>query len=99
MRNSVWSIVKGKKVIRFADSDDRYGDDMDFIAKKKGTVTITCTNTRTKKKVSYTIKVVKPKYEDDYYTNYYDEDSYDNSDYDEYYEVDYDKCPYILLNS
>ena len=70
-----WTI-SDKKIVSF-DDDDRYGDDMEFKAKKKGTVTITCTNTHTKKKVSYKIKVVKPEYEDDYYTEYY-EDDYDD---------------------
>lgn len=72
-----WTI-SDKKIVCF-DDDDRYGDDMEFKAKRKGTVTITCTNTLTKKKVSYKIKVVKYEDEDDYY-----------NDYDDYYDEDYD---------
>ena len=55
----IWNIVKGKKVISFAEDDDRYGDDeVEFRAKKLGTATITCKNTRTQKKVKFKITVI-----------------------------------------
>lgn len=52
-----WTI-SNRKVVKF-DDDDKYGDEVEFEAKKTGTVTITCTNTKTKKKVVYKITVVR----------------------------------------
>lgn len=53
----VWSIVKGKNVIKFEDYD-RYGDEQDFIALKKGTAKVCCKIRGTNKK-TYTTIVVK----------------------------------------
>lgn len=50
-----WTI-SDRSVVVF-DDDDRYGDDMDFKARKSGTTKITCTNTVNNSKVTYTIKV------------------------------------------
>ncbi len=86
-----WTI-SDRRVVGF-DDDDRYGDDMDFKARRKGTVTITCTNIRTKKKVSYKVKVVRYDYDDYYDDDYYDDDYYDD-DYDNYYHHDDDHHNY-----
>ena len=53
-----WSIVSGKKVVRF-DDDDIYDDEMDFVALKEGTAKIRCTIRGTKKSVTFTVTVKK----------------------------------------
>ncbi len=53
----VWSIVKGKNIIRFEDYD-RDGDEQEFIALKKGTAKVCCKIAGTNKK-AYTTIVVK----------------------------------------
>ena len=53
----VWSIVKGKNIIRFEDYD-RDGDEQEFIALKKGTAKVCCQIAGTNKK-AYTTIVVK----------------------------------------
>lgn len=55
-KNLKWTIAN-TSIVKF-DDDDRYGDDMEFRAVKKGTTTITCTNTATNQKITYTVKVV-----------------------------------------
>lgn len=52
----IWSIVKGKKVIRFEDND-RDGNDAEFIALKKGTAKVCCRIRGTRKKAYVTVKV------------------------------------------
>ena len=54
---AVWKI-SNKKVVGFEEADHT-GDDMDFVAKKAGTATITCRIRGTKIKKSCKIKVVK----------------------------------------
>lgn len=54
----VWSIVKGKNVIKFEDYD-RDGDEQEFIALKKGTAKVCCKIRGTKKKAYATIVVKK----------------------------------------
>lgn len=53
-----WSIVSGKNVVNFADSD-RYDDEVDFRAVKTGTAKIRCKIAGTNKKVDFTVKVKK----------------------------------------
>lgn len=57
-RNLKWT-VSDTSIVAFADKD-RYGDDMDFRAKKAGTTKITCKDTSTGDKVTYTVTVKKP---------------------------------------
>lgn len=57
-----WSI-KDTNIVRF-DERNRYGTVVEFEARRTGTTTITCTNLKTKKTITYTIKVV-PDYDDD----------------------------------
>lgn len=54
-RNLKWSI-QDTEIITF-DEYKHTGDDMEFRALKTGTTTITCTNKKTKQKISFTIKV------------------------------------------
>lgn len=54
--NLRWSIAN-TNIVDFEDYDI-YGDEAEFIARKKGTTKITCKNTKTKKKVVYKVKVV-----------------------------------------
>ncbi len=54
-----WSIVSGKGVIRFED-DDRTGDDMDFIAVKKGTAKVCIKIHGTSKKAYIKVTVKAP---------------------------------------
>lgn len=87
-RDLKWTI-SDKKIVCF-DDDDRCGDDMDFKARRKGTVTITCINTRTKKKVHYKVKVVKYDYDDydyddNYYGNYHHYDDHHNNHHNYHY--------------
>lgn len=58
-----WSI-RNEKMVSFEDAD-RYGDDMEFVAKKTGTVTIICKNTQTKEKVKFKVTVTRSNYDDD----------------------------------
>lgn len=51
-----WTIVKGKKVVRF-DDDDRSDDEVEFKALKKGTAKLRCQIRGTKKKVYITVHV------------------------------------------
>lgn len=51
-----WTIIKGKKVVQFDDSD-RDGDEMDFWALKKGTAVIRCKISGTTKKVTFNVTV------------------------------------------
>lgn len=51
-----WSI-SNQKVVTF-DDGNRYGNEVEFRAKKLGTATITCKNTRTQKKVKFKITVI-----------------------------------------
>lgn len=53
----VWSIVKGKNIIKFEDYD-RDGNEQEFIALKKGTAKVCCQIAGTNKK-AYTTVVVK----------------------------------------
>ncbi|HCT92374.1 MAG TPA: hypothetical protein DF613_13515 [Lachnospiraceae bacterium] len=53
-----WSIVKGKGVVRFEDSD-RDGDDIDLVAVKAGTAKVRCKISGSNKSVTFTIKVKK----------------------------------------
>ena len=56
-RDLKWTI-KDTSIVDFEDPHDSiYDDEMEFVAKKKGTTTIKCTNVKTKKSVSFTIKV------------------------------------------
>ena len=52
-----WTI-SNRKIVKF-DDGDKYGDEVEFEARRTGKVTITCTNTKTKKKVVYKITVVR----------------------------------------
>lgn len=52
-----WSI-KDTSIVKFADKD-KTGDDVELKAKAAGTTTVTCTNTKTDKKISYKITVKK----------------------------------------
>lgn len=52
-----WSIGN-KKIVRF-DDDERVGDEVEFRAIKAGKTTVTCTNTKTNQKITFSIKVVK----------------------------------------
>lgn len=54
-RYLTWSI-KDSSIARF-DDDDLHDDEMEFKALKAGTTTITCKNSKTGKKVTYTITV------------------------------------------
>ncbi len=56
-----WTIAD-KKIVGFGSSRTK-GPEAEFVAKKVGTTKITCTNTRTKEKIVFTVKVVK-NYED-----------------------------------
>ena len=53
-----WKIVKGKNVVKF-DDYDRYDDEVEFIAKKRGTAKIKCYINGTKKSVVFTVKVTR----------------------------------------
>lgn len=72
VRKLKWTI-SNKKIATFENSYETYGDDVEFVALKTGTVTITCTNTATGDKVSFTVNVV-PYYDDDYDDDDYDDD-------------------------
>lgn len=56
-RDLKWSIAD-RSIVRF-DDDDRYGDEMEFEARKTGTTKITCKNTKTGKSVTFTVTVVR----------------------------------------
>ncbi len=68
-----WTIAD-KEIIGFGSPLTK-GSEVDFFAKKVGTTKITCTNTQTKEKITFTVKVVN-RYED------FDEDD----DFWEYYD-------------
>lgn len=51
-----WTITSGSKYVQF-DDDDRNDDDIELIARKKGTAKVTCSIRGTKKKVTFTVKV------------------------------------------
>lgn len=57
-RNLKWTVAN-TAIVAYADKD-RYGDDMDFRAKKAGTTKITCKDTKTGDSVVYTVTVKKP---------------------------------------
>lgn len=57
-----WTI-KNTKILRFEDGD-RYGDEVELEARRTGTTTVKCTNLKTKKSITYTVRVV-PDYDDD----------------------------------
>ncbi len=58
-----WSIAD-KTIVDFEDNETR-DDEVELIALKKGTTTVTCTNTKTGKTVKYTIVVAEGYYDDD----------------------------------
>lgn len=62
-RHLKWSI-KNTKIVRF-DDDDRYGSEIELEGRRAGTTTVTCTNSKTKKTITYTIKVVPDNDDDD----------------------------------
>lgn len=72
-----WSI-KNTKYVGFEPGEKKWGDEVEFIAKKPGTTKITCTNTTTGKSVTFTVKVVD-------WDDYYGDDDYDN-DWDDDYD-------------
>lgn len=51
-----WSIVSGKDIVKFTDSD-RWDDEVDLLAVKTGTAKVRCKIADTNKKVDFTIKV------------------------------------------
>ena len=53
-----WSIVSGKKVVRF-DDDDLYDDEIELEALREGTAKVRCTIRGTNKSVTFTITVKK----------------------------------------
>lgn len=74
-KNLKWTIADRE----IADFDSPYatkGVEVDFVAKKVGTTTITCTNTVTSEKITFTVKIVN-RYEDfddeDDFWEYYDD--------------------------
>lgn len=67
-----WSIADSK-IVKF-EGRDRTDNDMDFIARRLGSTKITCTNQKTKQKITFNIKVV-PDQDDDY-----DDDDDDDDD-------------------
>lgn len=52
-----WTI-KDTKILKFDDGDN-YGSEVELDTKKTGTTTVTCTNLKTKKTITYTVKVTK----------------------------------------
>lgn len=54
-KNLTWSI-KDTSILKFEDGK-KTGSEVEVIGKKAGTTTVTCTNTATKKTVTYTVKV------------------------------------------
>lgn len=69
-----WTIAD-KKIVDFESPYMTKGTEVDFIAKKAGTTKITCTNTKTNEKISFTVQVV----------NRFD-DFDDNDDFWEHYD-------------
>lgn len=59
-----WTI-KDTKILRFDEGDNK-GKEVELKARKTGKTTVTCTNTQTKQKITFTITVV-PDYDDDRY--------------------------------
>lgn len=55
-----WKIASGSKFVRFEDYD-RSDDEIELIARKKGTAKITCSIRGTSKKVTFTVKVKNAK--------------------------------------
>lgn len=78
-----WTIQK-KSILKFDDGNK--GDDVELKAKKAGTTKVYCTNTKTKKKITFTVTVKKKKvtnssdYGDSGYSDYGDSGY---SDYDD----------------
>lgn len=89
-----WSI-KNKSVAAFAD-ENKAGDGMKLRALKAGTATVTCTDVKSKKKVTFTVKVTPGTSDDDYEDDDYGDDDYDGDDYDEegYDDDDYSDDSY-----
>lgn len=73
-----WSI-KDTKIVDFEDND-RYGDDVDLIAKGVGKTTVTCKNLKTKKTITFYVEVI-----DNYDDDYDDDDYYDDHDDDDHH--------------
>lgn len=74
-RNLKWTIAN-TAVVDFENRYETTGADVEFFAKKTGTTTVTCTNSATQDKVTFTVKVVA-RYDDyDDYDDFWD--SYDD---------------------
>ena len=56
-KNLKWTI-KDTSLLKFEDGEN-YGSEVELEAKKVGTTTVTCTNLKTNKKITYTVEVVK----------------------------------------
>lgn len=84
-----WSI-KNKSIAAFGDNN-RKNDQVKFRALRPGTTTVTCTNVKSKKKVTFTVKVTaKETYREE--AEDYDDEDYGDEDYDgeDYDDEDYD---------
>lgn len=81
-RSLKWSI-RDTSIVRF-DDDDRYDDEVEFHARKIGSTTVTCKNTKTGQSVTFTVKV-SPRSQMNYDDNDYDDwdDRYDDDRYDD----------------
>lgn len=84
-RQLKWSI-QDTDIVTF-DERIHTGDDMEFEARKAGTATITCTNKKTKQKISFIIKVTDKYDRDDDHRGH---DHRDDDDWDDDWDDDDD---------
>lgn len=82
-RKLKWSI-ENTKCVGFEPGEKKWGDEVEFIAKKPGTTKITCTNTTTGKSVTFTVEVED--WDDDDWDD--DDDDWDDDDWDDDYYDD-----------
>ena len=75
-----WSI-KDTKILGF-DDNDITDDEVELYAKKPGTTTVSCRNSKTKTTITYTIKVIPDRDDDRYDDDDFFEDDYDDDDHD-----------------
>lgn len=76
-----WSI-KNRNIVQF-DDDDITDDEIELEARRPGTTTVTCYNKKTKKSITFTIRVIRDRDDDNDDDDDDDNDDDDNDDDDD----------------
>lgn len=77
-KNLKWTI-KNPKLVKF--DDGKTGREVEFKAKKTGTATIVCKNTKTDQEITFTVKIIRDSSNSNYGDSSYGNTNYGNTNY------------------